>query len=674
MDTQAAAPGFLQQLRHRKMAQWALAYAAGAWVLLQVLGLAGDSYEWPRIVMRVGFGLVVVGFLATLVLAWYHGEKGQQKVGGTELLILALLLTVGGGVLWRMERSADAAPARDDRVAASPSPATPTPAAAVNPKSIAVLPFANLSSDKDNAYFAEGIQDEILTRLAKIGDLHVISRTSTLRYASAPDNLPEIARQLGVANIVEGSVQRVGDDVRINVQLIQASTDTHLWAEIYDRKLEDVFSIQSEVAGAISDALQARLTQAEQRDVARKPTDDTAAYDAYLKGLSIEASGLYSTDLHRRARDQYLEATRLDPEFVEAWMHLVVAQSFLYFNGVERTPAALEAMRRHAETAARLRPDSGEAWTALGFYRYRGLYDYDSAVEAFTLAAERLPNNVTVLGALGFVERRRGRFDAAMAHLRKAEGLDPANPNYAVVIGEILAAQRRFADARVALERARALTPADPDVLAALAFTFQAEGDLAGAGRILDAMPAGRVGEVPSLGPQIAQLHYLRRFDAVIERMRALLASTERPNGEYGALQYRLWLAEALRLKGDAGAAKAEFTRAAAMLDDVRAAGAGDSSLAYSEAEIHMGLGEREAALRAIDRAIELGRGDARDLPNLLYLKAVIHARFGERDAALALLERALGLPYGATPALLRLDPQWDALRADARFRRLAGG
>ncbi|MGH8029927.1 MAG: hypothetical protein ACREO3_08340, partial [Arenimonas sp.] len=376
MDQAVAPGGLLQRMRQRRMAQWAIAYAAGAWVLLQVLGLAADSFEWPRMVMRLGFGVVVVGFLAALVLAWYHGERGQQRASGTELLILALLLTVGGTGLWHFGRGGD-----DDAIAA-PVARDATNAPAIAEKSIAVLPFANLSSDKDNAYFADGIQDEILTRLAKIGDLKVISRTSTQRYASSPDNLTEIARQLGVANILEGSVQKVGNSVRINVQLIHAESDTHLWAEIYDRKLEDVFSIQSEVAGAIAQALQAKLTQAEQREVALEPTKNPAAYDAYLRGLSIESRAVYSMDLNLQARDQYLEATRLDPGFVEAWTHLVTVRSFLYYNGVERTPATLEAMRRDVGTVARLRPDSGEAWTAMGHYRYRGLFDLPGAVDA----------------------------------------------------------------------------------------------------------------------------------------------------------------------------------------------------------------------------------------------------------------------------------------------------
>ncbi|HVF34712.1 MAG TPA: hypothetical protein VND91_05255, partial [Candidatus Saccharimonadia bacterium] len=376
----------LQRLRQRKLGQWALAYAAAAWLLLQVLGLAADSYEWPRTVMRLAFGVVVVGFAAALVLAWYHGERGEQKVGGTELLIIALLLAVGGGVLWRIERTVPVdAPAVDSPAGPAGAPARPT---AIPAKSIAVLPFANLSSDKDNAYFADGIQSEILTRLSKIGALKVISQTSTARYASSPENLPEIGRQLGVAHIVEGSVQKIGDSVRINVQLIEASTDAHVWAEIYDRKLVDVFGIQSEVAAAIANALQATLTPAEQEAVATTPTTNAAAYDAYLRGLNFTLRPIESLV---RARDRFAEAVRLDPGFAEAWTRLAETQSLLYFNFVERTPAALALMQQSAETVARLRPDSGEAWLALGYYRYRGLRDYPGGKAAFEQALARRP-------------------------------------------------------------------------------------------------------------------------------------------------------------------------------------------------------------------------------------------------------------------------------------------
>lgn len=229
---------FLQRLKQRKLVQWGVAYVAAAFALLQGIDIVAQQFGWPEEVRRGITLALIVGFFVVLVLAWYHGERGAQRVSGTELLILALLLAVGGGFLWRFARASPALAVK----------AAVVPAVAIPEKSIAVLPFENLSEDKANAYFADGIQDEILTRLAKIGDLKVISRTSTQRYKTTPENLPEIAKQLGVAHILEGSVQKSGDQVRISVQLIRAGTDSHLWGETYDRKLHDIFAVQSEVA------------------------------------------------------------------------------------------------------------------------------------------------------------------------------------------------------------------------------------------------------------------------------------------------------------------------------------------------------------------------------------------------------------------------------------------
>src|SRR6266702_5174356 len=270
---------FLQRLKQRKLVQWTLAYVAAAFALLQGVDIVAQRFGWPEQTMRLVIVALSVGLFVTLVLAWYHGERGAQRVTGTELVILALLLSLGGGFLWRF---ASASRRPSDRTAAVSSLAP----LAISNKSIAVLPFENRSRDPDNAYFADGIQDEILTRLAKIADLKVISRTSTQHYKSAPENLSEIARQLGVAHIVEGSVQKSGDSVRVNVQLIKAANDSHLWADTFDRKLSDIFSVESDIAKSVADQLRAKITGQEERIIAAKPTDNPEAYDAYLRGLA----------------------------------------------------------------------------------------------------------------------------------------------------------------------------------------------------------------------------------------------------------------------------------------------------------------------------------------------------------------------------------------------------
>src|SRR4029077_21236329 len=277
-------------------------------------------------------------------------------------------------------------------------------------KSIAVLPFENLSRDPDNAYFADGIQDEILTRLAKIADLKVISRTSTQQYQSKPGNLSEIARQLGVAHIVEGSVQKSGEAVRVNVQLIKAANDSHLWADTFDRKLTDIFSVESEVAKAIADQLRAKLTGQEDQVITAKPTDNPEAYDAYLRGLAFSLKGINAPSLF--GAQKYLkEAVRLDPKFALSWALLSYVDGVGYRTLVLQPTVALrEETRQTAETALALQPNLGEAVLAKGFYHYACLKDYDTAVHYFEQARPLLPNSSKIPESLAYVTRRRGQW------------------------------------------------------------------------------------------------------------------------------------------------------------------------------------------------------------------------------------------------------------------------
>src|SRR5690242_8402368 len=296
-------------------------------------------------------------------------------------------------------------------------------------KSIAVLPFENLSRDPDNAYFADGIQDEILTRLSKIADLKVISRTSTQHYKSAPDNLPQIARQLGVAHILEGSVQKSGEAVRVNVQLIKATHDTHLWAETFDRKLTDIFSVESEVAKAIADQLRAKLTGQEEQVIAAKPTDNPEAYDAYLRGLAYNVKSL--TPANSLGAQKHLkEAVRLDPKFTLGWALLsyVEARGYVALT-LQPTDALRDEARQAAETALTLQPNLGEAILAKGYYHYACLKDYDTAVRYFEQARPLLPNSSRIPESLAYVVRRRGQWDQSESHFNEAERLDPRDVN-----------------------------------------------------------------------------------------------------------------------------------------------------------------------------------------------------------------------------------------------------
>src|SRR6201993_3965016 len=351
--------------------------------------------------------------------------------------------------------------------------------AEMSEKSIAALPFENRSEDKSNAYFAEGIQDEILTRLAKIADLKVISRTSTQRYKSSPDDLPEIARQLGVAHIVEGSVQKSGDTVRVNVQLIKAANDSHLWANTFDRKLTDIFSVESEIAKAIADQLQAKLTGREEEIIAAKPTDNPEAYDAYLRGLAYSLKTLSTPANFLGAQKHLNEAVRLDPKFALSWALLsyVNARGYLTL-GLQPTFALREEARQAAETALTLQPNLGEAVWAKGYYHYACLKDYDSAVRYFEQARPLLPNSSRVPESLAYVARRRNQWEQSESYFNEAERLDPRNVSLLTQHAVSYMELRRFPEALRKLDQVLNITPDDQDTLAFKAGIALAAGDL----------------------------------------------------------------------------------------------------------------------------------------------------------------------------------------------------
>src|SRR5690349_7471999 len=333
-------------------------------------------------------------------------------------------------------------------------------AAEVPAKSIAVLPFENLSHDPDNAYFADGIQDEILTRLSKIADLKVISRTSTQQYQSKPGNLSEIAKQLGVAHIVEGSVQKSGEAVRVNVQLIKAANDSHLWADTFDRKLTDIFSVESEVARTIADHLRAKLTGQEEQIIAAKPTDNSEAYDAYLRGLAFNLKTA-TTPVNSLGAQKYLrEAVRLDPEFAPAWALLSYVNSRGYLQlTLQPTDALREEARTAAETALKLRPNLGEASLAKGYYHYACLKDYDTAVLYFERARQYLPNSSRIPELLAYVTRRRGQWDQSEIYFKEAERLDPRNVSLLTQHAQSYGVRRQFPDALRKLDQILDIIP-----------------------------------------------------------------------------------------------------------------------------------------------------------------------------------------------------------------------
>jgi len=554
-------------------------------------------------------------------------------------------------------------------------------AIAIVEKSIAVLPFENRSEDKANAYFAEGIQDEILTRLSKIADLKVISRTSTEHYKSAPENLSEIARQVGVAHILEGSVQKSGDAVRVNVQLIKAANDSHLWADTFDRKLTDIFSVESEVAKAIADQLRAKLTGQEQEVLASKPTDNLQAYDVYLRGLvyTLKTASTPGTAL---AAQKYLrEAVRLDSKFALCWarLSLVNSRSYITLN-LQPTAALRDEARDAAEKAFNLQPNLGEAVMAKGFYHYACLKDYETAAHYFEQARQLMPNSSEIAASLAYVSRRRGDWERSESHFNEAERLDPRNVNLLTQHALLYKILRRFPEALRKLDQILEIAPGDVDTLVQKAAIAQAEGDLRHASALLTPLHLG-ADDTTSLETQVYQAILERRPAQIIPRLREILATPDPALGFYNG-ELRFWLGWAEEVSGDHSAAQQTWRQARTELEPFLQQQPDNYNLIGDLALTNMFLGNKEAAFALIEQAkaaVPLEK-DALDGPVPIEILARVAAQMGEPDLAITALQKILSMPYeealaaraGLTPALLRLDPMFDPLRNDPRFQELA--
>ena len=485
------------ELKRRNVYRAAVAYGVVAWFLTQLTTQVFPFFEIPNSAVRFVVIALAVGFPIAMLLSWVYEftpegvvrtedlnpvqAKSVQRATGRILdfiIIGALLLVIAMLVVGRL-------------------PFYRQTGESISQKSIAVLPLENLSGDPDNAYFADGIQEEILTRLAGIADLKVISRSSTQQYQSKPRNLREIAKQLGVANILEGSVQKATDQVRVNVQLVNAQTDSHLWAETYDRKLTDIFGVESEIAKRIAESLQAKLTRSEEQALAAKPTNNPEAYDAYLRGLAFEARyySSYSPDLIRKALAFYERAVQLDPNFAIAWARVSRVNGRIYFNGSDTIRTAWrDAAKRALENAAKLEPNSPETQLALGYYQYLVMRDYGAAKTTFERVSKMLPSSSEVPYALAIVARREGHWDQSVAYWEQALALDPRNVELLNLAAETYDLLRQFPTALKLYDRVLDITPNDPDVMASKAHIYQAQGNLQEAARFLSQID----GQTPS--------------------------------------------------------------------------------------------------------------------------------------------------------------------------------
>jgi TolB-like protein/class 3 adenylate cyclase/Tfp pilus assembly protein PilF len=561
------------------------------------------------------------------------------------------------------------------------SPKAATILTAIPQKSIAVLPFENLSEEKANAYFADGVQDEILTRLSKIADLKVISRTSTQHYKSAPENLTEIARQLGVAHILEGSVQKSADAVRVNVQLIKAANDSHLWADTFDRKLTDIFSVESEVAKAIADQLRAHLTGREEQVIAAKPTDNPEAYDAYLRGLAYTLKTA-ATPANGLGAQKYLrEAVRLDSNFALSWALLSFVEARGYITAtLQPTVALREEARQAAETALTLQPNLGEALYAKGYYYYGCLKDYDTAVHYFEQARPLLPNSSRIPESLAYVARRRGQWDRSESYFNEAERLDPRNVNLLSQHAISYICLRRFPEALRKLDQVLNITPDDLDILVYKAAIAQAEGDLPRAAALLTPLHPN-ADDSSALEAQVYQAILERRPGQIIPRLKEILAKPDPALG-YNNGELRFWLGWAQEVAGDHAAAQESLRQARSELEPFLKEQPENDILIGDLALTNMVLGDKAAGLALSERNIAANpiEKDAVLGPSPIEIFARVAAGVGEPDRAIAALQKLLSTPYNGplaenlplTPALLRLDPMFDPLRNDPRFQKLA--
>ena len=554
-------------------------------------------------------------------------------------------------------------------------------AVAAPEKSIAVLPFENLSEEKANAFFTDGVQDQILTNLAQIADLKVISRTSVMQYKSgAPRNLREIGEQLGVAHLVEGSVQRAANKVRVIAQLIDARNDAHLWAQTYDRDLADVFAIQSEIAKAIAEQLQAKLSPNEKKAIEQPPTTDLAAFDLYHRAKSLLlTAGLSVTgdpDL-RKAIELLDEAVKRDPSFFDAYCQLALAHERLYaVIGSDHTPARLALAEAAVQAATRLRPDAAETHLVRAQYLYRGLRDYAGALAELEIARGGLPNDPRLFELTGYIVRRRGQEEEGLQNLQRAVELDPRNFFTLQQIALSYSSLRRYGESIAALDRALAIVPDNAETRAArAAFELYWKGDTRPLRQTIDAILAQ--------GSAIVSAADLWFFCALAERdpaaaERALVALGDNPCWSESAIILSHSFGEGLlaRLTKDEAKARIAFEAARAQQEKIVQAQPDYGPALCVLAMIDAALGRKELALDEGRRAIALTplEKDVNNGSRVLQYFAITAAWAGEKELALQQLEAGLRAPdassmlsYGA----LKLHPLWDPLRGDPRFEQI---
>lgn len=657
--------GFFEEVKRRKVYRVAVAYIIAAGGMIQLASAAFPAWELPNWTLRLVITLLLLGFPIALMLAWAY-DITSQGVRATPTPAMPgshrrrnIIMLVATGVIIS---------------AAAGFFLLPRVSAHKVDKSIAVLPFENLSDEKENAYFADGIQDDVLTNLSKIGELKVISRTSVMPYRGKTSNLREIGKALGVGTILEGSVRRVGNRVRVNVQLINAENDEHIWAEDYDRELTDVFAIQTDLAQKIANELRAKLSPSEKAQMEQKPTENAEAYLAFVQAHNLSCA-VEDLEKLKQAEQLYQRAMELDPDFALAIARYSQLESWI-MHTFERTPKRREKAQTLAERALQLQPELPEAHLARGFSYYYGDNNYEAALKEFEIAQSGLPNESEVYLALGAIQRRQGKWAESTANLEKAASLNPKDIwplqnlafNYQML--------RDFDKANKTIDRALALDPtaAGPlEVKSKLAILEK--GDFGVAEKAFEAVKS-----VPLSGELKLKITGSRCEVFLLERkyQEALQEAESLPDEQVAAFPGGLWakyyyIGFAQKALHDDAGARAAFEKAkGAAEEQVRRSP--DSEDAHIQlARVLAQLGEKEPAIAQAQRATELlpESKDAFGGPEITASVAEVYATVGENDRAIEILNGLLSRPSAITVESLKINPLWDPLRSDPRFQAL---
>ena len=656
--------GFFEELQRRKVYRVAAAYIIAAGFIIQISSAVFPAWELPNWAFRLVVVLLLIGFPITLILAWAYDVTPQgiratptPSTPGSHrrrnlimLVAIGVIISAGAGFFL-----------------------LPRVSARKIDKSIAVLPFQNLSDEKENAYFADGMQDDILTNLSKIGDLKVISRVSVMSYrGDGARNAREIGKALGVGTLLEGSVRRIGNRVRVNVQLIDANSDEHIWAEDYDRDLTDVFAIQTDLAQKIASSLQAKLSPNEKEQLDRQPTKDPNAYLLFIQAHDYANRPDHLRDDSIKAEELFEQAIKLDPKFAAAFAGLSMVESWIY-HSFEPTQARREKARLNADESLRLEPNLPEGHLALGFSYYYGDRDYERALAEFEIAKRDLPNEAQAYMAIGAIQRRQGKWTESTANLEKAVALDPKNASMLVNLAWNYMAVRNFEAADKTVDRAIAVAPKSFAVTALKAYLAAAwKGDLS----VIEKQSAPIPEDVDPSGLVTFERYWVltlqRKFPealAVVQKFprETLITYTTAPAPK-AFLEGNIHF-----LEGDKPRSQAEFEKARVISEQLLRDAPEDPARHAQHGFILAALGRKEEAIAEGKRAVALlpESQDAFDGPRGTAALAQIYAWTGESDEAFRLLDHLLSVPNGLAVPMLKLDPAWDPLRKDPRFQAL---